>query len=225
MLVPLSEIVRVSSDETWLLKAVEKVIQSLRDHGKLGALKIRCECAQMAQGQLDGTSLPPMTYHFLYLDAYKHEYYVHSCLQNIHDSPGLKHREILKLKRAVVEAIQRPYEASDSDKVQERVSPALTSDLLHNKFLVETAVRAHLARIQVPAPPQFTFEIEALGQDTFSVTTDLSARAGISPDACHGALEAHFSPLVSWRKDFPRCKRIRLFPDSGRMTFRCLGRS
>ncbi len=166
--------------------------EGLRELLRNGALKIRCECAQLARGQLQGPSLPPMTYHFLYLDAHDHEYYVHRCLQNIHDSPGLTHREILRLKRDVVEAIQRPHGESDSDRVRDRISPALESDLLHNRVLVETALRLQLARMQQSASPQFTFEINKVDTDTFSVTTDLAERCALSGDACEGAFQGAF---------------------------------
>jgi hypothetical protein len=166
--------------------------EGIRDLLASGALKIRCECAQMGLGPSQGPRLPKMTYSFLYVDAQSHEDYVHTCLQNIHHCPGLKHKEILQLKRNVAEAIQRPYGESDSDKVRTRIIPGLESDLLHNKVLVEAALRTHFARMGQVSPQYFTFEVNKVGSDVFSVTTDLAERANISIAACDGAFGGAF---------------------------------
>ena len=68
-------------------------------------IEIRCECfqpGQTAQIDIGGyPTYPPYTYRFDWIDAHDRRKYVHDCLQNVHNSPGLKHKQISKLKLVV----------------------------------------------------------------------------------------------------------------------------
>lgn len=107
--------------------------EGLRDLLAEKLIEIRCECLQLSQtaqsGILGDPVLPPFSYRFHWIDAHDRRNYIHDCLQCLQSS-GLQHKQVLKLKRAVVNAIRRLPEDTRS-----QLYPAFEHELLHNAGL------------------------------------------------------------------------------------------
>jgi hypothetical protein len=114
--------------------------EGLRDLLSANLIEIRCEClqlAQVAQGALFGDPvLPPFHYRFNWLDAHDRPKYIHDGLQAMHGTTGLRHKQILKLKRAIASAI-RPLPQG----MRPLLWPAFQNELLHSPRLVRVAVQ------------------------------------------------------------------------------------
>lgn len=151
-------------------------------------IEIRCECfqpAQTAQTNFAGhPTFPLFTYRFDWIDAHDRRKYIHDCLQNVHNSPGLHRKQVSKLKLAIVEAI-RP------SAVNERTEwfPSLQNDLLHNNGLVGASIalviRSRLGLENVP----FSLSLVPEGADAFRVTTDLHRRLNVGECEAHKIIE------------------------------------
>lgn len=76
--------------------------------------EIECECVTLGQtgqtalkGRLDKGILPLLSYSLSGIEASDYKSYVHHCLQALHRIPNLTHKQIVRLKRAIVGKIVR----------------------------------------------------------------------------------------------------------------------
>jgi len=88
--------------------------EGLRDLLAANVIEVRCECLQMTQvaqsGLFGDGVMPPFHYRFNWIDAHIRKNYIHDGLQHMHESSGLRHKQIVKLKAAIAGAI-RPIPA------------------------------------------------------------------------------------------------------------------
>jgi hypothetical protein len=169
------------------LKEIPLLVTHFGDEGireliSAGALKFRCECTQFVEGQFKTPACPAFTYQFHVVDAHDHEQYVHDCLANVHESPGLKHKQIVKLKNAIVDAIARP---DARQMFTTDIAPSFESDLLRNPRITVAAARIDLKRTHQVDVPDFAFQACKVGDDRYEVHTDLAERANISDKDAH----------------------------------------
>jgi len=163
--------------------------EGLRDLLDANLIEIRCECLQLTQiaqsGILGDPILPSFTYKFNWVDTSDRKEYIHHGLQHLHGASGLQHKQIIKLKRAIAEAI-RPLPAG----IRPELWFPFQNELLHNASLlrkaVEMVVRARLGLTDIP----FSFAVRQEGEDIFKVETDLHHRLNLGELEGHKLVEA-----------------------------------
>jgi hypothetical protein len=162
--------------------------EGLRELLAAKLIEIRCECFQPAQTAqtpfADQPTFPLFTYRFDWIDAHDRRKYVHDCLQNVHNSPGLHRKQVSKLKLAIVNSI-RPLPADERTEW----FPSFQNDLLHNENLVRTSIALVIrSRLHLEDVP-FSFALVQEGADRFRVTTDLHHRLNISEYEAHEIIQ------------------------------------
>jgi hypothetical protein len=159
-------------------------------------IEIRCECfqpGQTAQTRFEGhPTYPLFTYRFDWIDAHDRRKYVHDCLQNVHNSPGLQRKQVSKLKLAIVDAIH-PLPTEE----RKEWGPSSQNDLLHNSKLVrasiDLAIRSRTGQENVP----FSFSLSRGDGDTYRVSTDLGDRLHVNELEAHGIIERALIGVVA----------------------------
>jgi hypothetical protein len=163
--------------------------EGLRDLLSAKLIEVRCECLQLAQtaqsGMFGDPILPNFHYQFHWIDAHDKTKYVHDCLQAMHEVSGIPHKNILRLKRSIADAI-RPLSA----EVRPQLYPPFQRELLHNSELVkksvELAVRNKLRREVAP----FSLKVHQESENTFRAETDLARSLGPNNAETHRLIEA-----------------------------------
>jgi hypothetical protein len=162
--------------------------EGLRDLLSANLLETRCECLQIAQvgqsGMFGDPILPLLNYKFNWIDANDRTKYVHDCLQGIHDVPGLKHKDAVRLKRGVADSI---VPLSKDDRLQ--FGSNFHTDFKNNELLkasVNLALKQRLGHSDVP----FKFELHQEDDGRFKVETDIASLAGLSDIDTHKVIEA-----------------------------------
>jgi hypothetical protein len=162
--------------------------EGLRELLAANIIEIRCECFQMTQvaqsGLFGDPVMPPFHYRFNWIDAHDRKKYIHDGLQHMHESSGLQHKQIVKLKATIAAAI-RPIPAD----IRPELWPAFQNELVHNprlvKKAVEMAVRSRLGLIDVP----FSIKVHQEANNDFRVETDLGHLLKIDEVAAHKVIE------------------------------------
>ena len=159
-------------------------------------IEIRCECfqpGQTAQYNFAGfPTYPLFTYRFDWIDAHDRRKYIHDCLQNVHNSPGLQRKQVSKLKRAIVDAI-----CPLSTEERKEWGPASQQELLHSTKLVRASIDLVIySRLGLENVP-FSFSILRGDSDTFRVTTDLGERLKLEELEAHRIVERGLLGVVA----------------------------
>jgi hypothetical protein len=162
--------------------------ERLRDLLSANLLEIRCECIQIAQvgqsGMFGDPILPLLNYKFNWIDANDKAKYVHDCLQGMHEVPGLKHKDTVRLKRGIADSI---VPLSKDDRLQ--FGSNFHTDFQNNELLrtsVNLVLKQRLGRTDVP----FKFELYQEGDSRFKVETDIASLVGLSGIDTHKVVEA-----------------------------------
>jgi hypothetical protein len=153
--------------------------ERLRDLLAAKLIEIRCECLQLGQmgqpGMFGDPRLPLFSYRFNWIDAHDKTQYVHQCLQDLHGTPGLRNKQVIKLKGAIAGAI-RPLPPD----LRTQLFPPFQNELLNNNRLVKAAVEMEIRRkLHIGGVP-FSVAVHQEGEDIFRAETDLHHRAKIS---------------------------------------------
>jgi hypothetical protein len=163
--------------------------EGLRDLLAADLIEIRCECLQLSQiaqsGMFGDPILPSFSYKFNWIDASDRKQYIHDGLQHLHGAPGLQHKQVVKLKRAIAEAI-RPLPAG----IRTELWPPFENELLHNPSLLRKAVEMVVQARLGPADIPFSLAVHQESQDIFKVETDLHHRLNIGELEGHKLVEA-----------------------------------
>jgi hypothetical protein len=157
---------------------------------KSTAFKIECE--SVTTGQMGQTGfaraakgvLPPLSYSFSGIDTADHEKYVHVCLQPLHKITGLTHKQVLKLKQAIVYKMERLPEGFAG-----RVATQATEDVLKKQDLVMKSVATAARRTLGVELPDFRLSVHQIDSEDFRVETDLPKRIGIDIETTHKVVE------------------------------------
>lgn len=152
-----------------------------------GALEIRCECAQFAEGQFNTPACPLFTYQFHVIVASSREQYVQDCLQNLHQSNGLKESQIIDLKNAVVKVIRNPNVQA---LFRTEIAPAFEHELLQYPTLAARAVGHKLAKTHDVDGLNFDMKVHKVGDDRFEVETDLPRKLNIGREEAHNVIKS-----------------------------------
>jgi hypothetical protein len=151
-------------------------------------IEIRCEClqyGQTAQTQFDGQpTFPLLTYRVDWLDAANRRDYIHNCLTNIHESPGLRKRQTIKLKESVVSRIvDLPRED------QSKWSAAFQHDFLHDDKLVRKSIDMAIRSLHGVENVPFSLALHQESSDLYKAETDLAAVLNIKESEAHRVIE------------------------------------
>jgi hypothetical protein len=162
--------------------------EGLRDLLSANLLEIRCECLQIAQvgqsGMFGDPILPLLNYKFNWIDANDRTKYVHDCLQGMHEVPGLKHKDAVRLKRGIADSI---VPLSKDDRLQ--FGSNFHTDFKNNELLrasVNLILKQRLGHSDAP----FKVELHQEGDSHFKVETDIATLAGLSDIDTHKVVEA-----------------------------------
>jgi len=162
--------------------------ERLRDLLSANLIGIRCECLQLIQTAQSGIFgdpvLPNFRYQFHWLDFHDREKYVHDGLQELHNLSNVAHKDILRLKRQIIAAIDPlPKE------IRPELFPVFKSDILHNSRLLEKAVRIAAKKMLMQEPPSFSLKIHQESDDIFRAETDLAQRLSVDEAQAHKLVE------------------------------------
>lgn len=175
---------------------------------KSRAFEIECECVQVCQlGQTTiiesraqkygGRPLPALSYCLSSIDAHDHEEYVHKALQPLHGIPGLSQKQVIKLKRAIVNRTVRAPENFASSIAKEtnvmvRSRPDLVWKSLHMTIQRELNV----------VLDDFNVKVEPIDDEDVRVETDLPKRLNITEEAAHKLVEQGLLAVGSMAQRF-----------------------
>jgi len=163
--------------------------EQLRDLLAANLIEIRCECLQLVQtaqsGMFGDPVLPPLSYQFHWIDAHDRQKYIHDGLQELHAVEGLKHKDVLRLKRAIAESIrQLPPD------IKPQLFPSFQNELVHNPNLVRKSIEIEIHnRLAVDDVP-FSFALHQESAEIFRVETDLSALLNVDEGEAHRIVKA-----------------------------------
>lgn len=170
--------------------------ESLRDLLSAKLIEIRCECLQLAQtaqsGMFGDPILPSFHYQFHWIDAHDKTKYVHDCLQAMHDVSGISHKDIVRLKRSIADAI-RPLSA----EVRPQLFPPFQQELLHNGDLVRKSVELAVRNKLKLELPSFSLKIHQESENTFRAETDLEECLRSHKGEAHRLIEAGLLGVAS----------------------------
>ncbi|MFZ1007001.1 MAG: hypothetical protein WAN65_09200 [Candidatus Sulfotelmatobacter sp.] len=162
--------------------------EQLRDLLSTGLIEIRHECLQLVQtgqsGMFGDPMLPPFSYQFHWIDAHDKEGYLHDSLQQMHGVAGLTHKQVLKLKRLIAEAIH-PL----SDDLRPQLFPAFRDELLHNPRLLKQSLQMEVRRRTGLENLPFNLVVHQEAESTFKIETDIAQRLRVDEMEGHRIAE------------------------------------
>jgi hypothetical protein len=187
--------------DTYILKSIQLqefpfLVEALGFDGTMQflaspALQIEFECVTIGQtgqtsleSRLNKGILPMLSYSLAGVEASDHKELVHHWLQPMHQIPHLTHKQIVKLKRAIVDKIVRLPEGFRKGLLLQARADVLTKQHLVKKS-VEMAIWQHL---KVP-PPEFSISVHTIDPEDIRVETDLTAKMGIDVSTAHKIIE------------------------------------
>ena len=163
---------------------VDGVVEMLN----LGVLQISCE--PLAISQIGQTAmvreqhdlLPQCSYAFRFIQIAEYEDFLHRCLQPLHELPGIKHKSILRLKRAIASNLVR-VPLGLRDKMQS----AGNEELRNSSSLFRSAVNLELKRRFGPGAVKMpiTLRLEETAPGDFRFESDIKAKFNLSAEDVH----------------------------------------
>jgi len=159
-----------------------------------GAIKMRCEGLTIGQvGQVSVMKeriqkgvLPLGSYSFAVVSSANHEEYIHSCLQPLHSIQGLRHNDIVKLKRDITRKLLPPSATTGYDMMRQ-----LHEDLRGNNPILKKSVARTLgekigreARVD-----EFEFCIRQIDEGDYRAETNIATLYVKSQEETHRIVE------------------------------------
>jgi hypothetical protein len=155
------------------------------------ALDIEFECVTIGQtgqtalqGRLKKGILPPLSYSLSGVETTDHTELVHHWLQPLHQIPGLTHKQVLRLKRAIVGKIVRLPEG-----FRNRMLIQARTDVLTKPGLVRKSVEMAIRQLLRADPTDFSMSVHAIDSEDVRVETDLPNKMGIDVSTAHKVIE------------------------------------
>jgi hypothetical protein len=170
------------------LKEIPEMVRHFGFQGTMdllssGALEVRCECAQLVEGQFKTPECPPLTYQFHVIEAHVWEDYLIGCLPTMSHAPALSARELMDLQGAVIRAVKR---TDNRQMFASEVSPAFEGELLSNERLVKAAILLVLSKEHDVSGLDYRLKIHKVGDDArYQVETDLHEKLRVGPIDIH----------------------------------------
>jgi hypothetical protein len=174
------------------LKEIPELVRHFGYQGTMmllssGALEIRCECAQFAEGQFSTPPCPPLTFQFHVIEAHNRDQYVIDNLRELSRIPSLTPRELMELQAAVMKVVRQP---DNREMFRLAVAPAFENDVLNNAPLLAAAVRLVIAqRTGISKIQDFRLRFHKVGDDRYRAETDLPEKFGPVATDLHESLK------------------------------------
>ena len=161
----------------------------MRDLLSANLIEIRCECLQLTQtaqsGLFGDPVLPNLHYQFRWIDTHDKTKYVHDGLQALHEVEGIRHKNVIRLKRSIADAI-RPL----APEVRPQLFPPFQHELLHNPDLLRKSVELAIGKKLGREGARFFVKMHQESENTFRAETDLAGRLGMDETETHKLVEA-----------------------------------
>lgn len=182
--------------KSFRLKEFPFLISHLGFDGTIQLLKspaFEVHCEVLAVGQTGQTTmpdrisrgvLPPLSYALSVIRTADQTKLVHDCLQPLHQIPNLTQRQIIKLKKAIVDRM-----VSLPEHFAGRVATDVTADVLNKQYLVKKSVEMAIRQVQKVEPPEFSLSVHTICEGDFRVETDLMKRMNIDVPTAHKLVE------------------------------------
>lgn len=151
-----------------------------------GALEIRCECAQFAEGQFSTPPCPLFTFQFHVIEAHGRNKYVTDNLSNLNSTALLTARQRMELQASVIKAIQQP---DNREMFVTQVGPGFEADVLHNPHFFKSAVTLVLAKQKGIEAGDFELRFHKVAEDRYEAETDLQHKLTLSPEDLHHVIK------------------------------------
>lgn len=162
--------------------------EGTRDLLEANLVQIKCDSLVVAQsGQttcLDTPVLPIYSYRIDLVDSHDRREYISRCLHQLPNPAALKHNQVNKLKRTIVDALQ-PLPGN----FRSILGPACVREI-QNTSLVRAAIDLSLERQHSVYDVPYSLVLHDNGDGTFRAVSDLAAIAKISDFEAHKAIEA-----------------------------------
>lgn len=147
-----------------------------------GCLHIHCDALSMAS---TGTELPAGQFRFAAIRAHDQREYVSSCLQEIHQIPGLSDKQVKKLKRAIADVLSDA--AGGGVEANRQLDRELDSNAPVLRDGVVLAARSEFG-LDVGAA-QLELAIERVDELTVRVTNNLESLLGLEGPVANKVVE------------------------------------
>jgi hypothetical protein len=175
------------------LKEIPEIVRHFGYQGTLallssGALEIRCECAQYAEGQFGTPPCAPLTFQFHVIEAHGRHNYLVDNLKEVNRTPALNSRELMELQSAVVGAVRQP---DNREMFRSLVAPTFESDVLQNSALLKAAIRFVLEKENgMKEIPDFDIRLHKVGDDRYKAETTLTQQLTLHTDELHQLMKS-----------------------------------
>jgi len=184
--------------DTYVLYSVrlKEVLEMVRHFGfqgtmdllSSGALEVRCECAQLMEGQFKTPECPPLTYQFHLIEAHVWEQYLTDCLSVLSQAPALSSRERMDLQAAVVKAVRR---TDNRQMFASEVSPSFETELLSNEQLIKASILFVLSKERDVSGLDYRLKIHKIGDDArYRVETNLHEKLRVTREDIHNSVKS-----------------------------------
>lgn len=175
------------------LKEIPEMVRHFGYQGTLallssGALEIRCECAQYAEGQFGTPPCAPLTFQFHVIEAHGRDKYLIDNLKEVNRTPAMSSRELMDLQSAVVGAVRQP---DNRQMFRDLVAPTFDGDVLRNTALLKAAICFVLEKERgMNAIPEFDIRFHKVGDDRYRAETNLTRELTLSTNDLHDVIKA-----------------------------------
>ena len=187
--------------DTYILKSIQLqefpfLIRALGFDGTMQflaspALQIEFECVTIGQtgqtaleSRLNKGILPLLSYSLSGVEASDYKEFVHHWLQPLHNIPQLTHKQVVKLKRAIVDKIVRL-----PDGFRKRLLVQARADVLTKQHLVKKSVEMAIRQLLKADPPEFSISVHTIDPEDIHIETDLTKKMGIDVPTAHRVIE------------------------------------
>jgi hypothetical protein len=164
--------------------------EALRDLLSANLMEIRCDCFQLTQtaqsGLFGDPVLPAFSYQFHWIKSNDESKYVHDCLQEMHTVAGLRHKDLLRLKRAIAESINPLPVATMCPKLFK----AFQYELLYNPELIRKSIEIEIHNKLGYDGVPFSLALHQDSEETFRVETNLADNLKVDREDAHRIVEA-----------------------------------
>ncbi len=168
--------------------ASELGFEGLRSLLEARILEVRCECVQIAQvgqsGFFGDRILPHFSYKFNWIDSHDRKKYISGCLKGMNEVPSFRLKEIMVLKRLIVDSIKPLTQA-----VRLNFWPSVRSDLLNSQYVKEAVTFLLDHQFGITARE---FELRVIEDDDtqFRVEHSLASSTTLAPEKIHRLIES-----------------------------------
>ncbi len=195
-------VIRLLLFDTYILqsinfKEIPHLVKALGFEGTLvllasGAIRLHCDALSIAQvGQTDllrqqKKVLPLGSYSFSEFNLVDRKQFISNCLKNVQRTQSLSQKQVIKLKKAVVSALEAPSPDTGSVALKQ-----LEQDLVNNSEIIKSTTTLTIYKklgIQVSST-DFSIGLHQIDDKDFQVETDIGNVFNLNEEEVHKLIE------------------------------------